>query len=105
MIKRMIRNVLFCMGCMVCMVIFCECEDEDDDHHDHDANDHHQASLREDVQHIGIEGESLALPAVSLNSTIADACENDVYSIVSSTNLARENGEDAGAETKEQLRY
>jgi hypothetical protein len=104
MIKRIIRKLMFFMTCMLCMTFYCECS-SDDDHHHHDDDGHHQSSLRPDEQHKANIAENLAPPAESLGSAIADACERDVHSLVSSANSARENDAGVGAEKKEQLRY
>jgi hypothetical protein len=93
------------MTCMLCMTFYCECGGDDDHHHDHDDDDHHHYSLRQDEQHKANIAENLPAPAESLDSAIADACERDVRSLVSSANLDRENDTDIIAEKKEQLRY
>jgi hypothetical protein len=65
------------MGCMLCMVIYCECEDEDEHHH-HDDDYHQQYSQRLDEQRKESKAENLPPLAESLDSAIADACEKDV---------------------------
>jgi hypothetical protein len=105
MIKRIIRKVMFGMACMLCMTFYCECSSDDEHHHDHDGDNPHQYSLRQDEQHKGNKAENLSAPAESLDSAIADACEIDIHSLVSSANPDRKNNADVSTEKKEQLGY
>jgi hypothetical protein len=93
------------MTCMLCMTFYCECSSDDDHHHDHDGDGHHQSSLRPDEQRKANIAGNLPALAESLDYAIADACERDIHSLVSSANLDRENDADVSAEKKEQLRY
>jgi hypothetical protein len=61
MIERMIKKLLLCMTCMLCLTFYCNWDDDDDHHHhDHDDDDdYRQSSLRQDEQDKGERRENL----------------------------------------------